>query len=188
MINYYLDIETTGLKPETNKIITIQYQELDSITGEAVGQLKILKAWESSEKEILCEFNKLLTTNVWDFVANGYNLKFEHDFLYTRSIANGFDYPIDLLSRPVVDLHPIGIMMNGGVFKGSGLDKISGKSGKGSDCLEAYNMGAYNKVEEYIIQEAKAYINLYCWLKKRMPCLLRQYKFDVEKRLTGVKG
>ncbi|KKK91948.1 hypothetical protein LCGC14_2707790, partial [marine sediment metagenome] len=37
MVNYYLDIETTGLDPKTNKIITIQYQRLDSQTGEAVG-------------------------------------------------------------------------------------------------------------------------------------------------------
>lgn len=176
MVNYYLDIETTGLDPKTNKIITIQYQRLDSQTGEAVGELHILKSWDSSEKEILSRFNKLLTTNVWDFVAHGYNLQFEHDFLFERSKENGFDYPIDLLKRPSVDLHPIGIMMNAGNFKGSGLDKISGKQGNGMDCLEAYYHDDYGIVEEYIIQEAKEYIKLYSWLKKRMPDLLLEYQ------------
>lgn len=179
MVNYYLDIETTGLNPATSEIITIQYQRLDSQTGEAVGELHILKAWDSSEKEIICRFNKLLTINVWDFVPHGYNLKFEHDFLFERSKENGFKYPIDLLKRPHVDLHPIGIMMNGGNFKGSGLDKISGKKGNGFDCLEAYYHNDYGRVEEYIIQETREYIKLYVWLKRRMPELLTQYQSKV---------
>ena len=43
MSNYYLDIETTGLEEKQNKIITIQYMELDKNTGNPVGPLKILK-------------------------------------------------------------------------------------------------------------------------------------------------
>ena len=50
---YYFDMETTGLNFNTDKIITIQWQELDGMTGEPVAELNILKSWESSEKEIL---------------------------------------------------------------------------------------------------------------------------------------
>ena len=46
-MNYYLDIETTGLDPLRDKIITIQYMELERNTAKSVGPLKILKEWES---------------------------------------------------------------------------------------------------------------------------------------------
>ena len=45
IMNYYLDIETTGLDPLQDKIITIQYMELERNTGKPVGPLKILKEW-----------------------------------------------------------------------------------------------------------------------------------------------
>ncbi|KKL58054.1 hypothetical protein LCGC14_2229300, partial [marine sediment metagenome] len=40
----------------------------------------------------------------------------------------------------------------------------------------AYYHDDYGIVEEYIIQEAKEYIKLYSWLKKRMPDLLLEYQ------------
>ena len=52
-MNYYLDIETTGLNPYQHKIITIQYMELERNTAKPIGPLKILKEWESDEKTIL---------------------------------------------------------------------------------------------------------------------------------------
>jgi len=55
-MKYYLDIETTGLDELHNKIITIQYMELERNTGKPVGPLKILKEWESDEKTILKRF------------------------------------------------------------------------------------------------------------------------------------
>ena len=55
-MNYYLDIETTGLDELHNKIITIQYMELERNTAKPAGPLKILKEWESDEKTILTEF------------------------------------------------------------------------------------------------------------------------------------
>ena len=56
MGNFYLDIETTGLDPNVDEIITIQFQELGRNSGEAIGPLVILKSWESSEKEIIQRF------------------------------------------------------------------------------------------------------------------------------------
>ena len=178
MANFYLDIETTGLDPKQSKIVTIQYQKLDFDTKEARGPLVILKAWESSERDILEKFRKVFGEDTWGFVAYGYNLKFEHDFLFERSKICGFKYPIDLMSRPTVDLHPIGILMNNGNFKGSGLDKISGKIGSGKNCLEYYNNKEYEKIEAYIKQEAESYIKLLAWLRSRMPQLSVEFIED----------
>ena len=92
MPNFYLDIETTGLNPKIDKIITIQFQRLDKNTAEASGELTILKEWESSEKHIIEEFSKLTginDENPFSFVPVGFNLSFEHNFLRQRSISFG---------------------------------------------------------------------------------------------------
>ena len=177
MTNYYLDIETTGLDPEKSKIITIQFQELDAFSGKAKGELFILKSWESSEREILEKFIRLsgIRESKWNFVAHGYNLKFEHDFLMKKAEFYGLPR-IDILGGPCVDLHSIGIMMNGGWFKGSGWDDITGKVGDGLDILEMWTFDAYDKIEKYIRKEAVEYIRFYVWLKKRMPELLLEFK------------
>tara|TARA_Y100000310_G_C20634344_1_gene790386 strand:- start:237 stop:488 length:252 start_codon:yes stop_codon:yes gene_type:complete len=83
MGNFYFSIETTGLNPEEDKILAIQYQELDRKTGEPVGKLIILKEWEASEKEIIKKFlkdTKLLEDYPFNFVPVGYNLGFERSF------------------------------------------------------------------------------------------------------------
>ena len=178
MASFYLDIETTGLNPEKCEIITIQFQELDRWTGEASGELIILKAWESSEKEIIQKFielSNILDFNDFSFVSHGYNLGFEHKFLMKRSEIHGLP-KIDILGSPFVDLRHIGILMNNGEFKGSGLDKITGKTGSGFDGLEMYGFEDYKAIEEYIRQEAKAYIKFHAWLRKKMPELLKQFK------------
>ena len=181
MANYYFDIETTGLDPEKCKIITIQFQELDSFSGEAKGELIILKVRESSEREILEKFIRMsgICESKWNFIPHGYNLKFEHDFLMKRAEIYGLP-KIDILGGPFVDLHPIGIMMNRGRFKGSGLGDITEKVGDGLDILEMWAFDAYDKIEKYIRKEASEYIRFYVWLKKRMPELLKEFKENSE--------
>lgn len=179
MANYYLDIETTSLSPKDGKIISIQYQKLDFNTKEPAGPLVILKEWESSEKEILEKFAKVFgpAEEKWSFVAHGYNLHFENKFLEERSIANGIA-PIKLFSKPSFDLHPVGILMNKGQFKGSGLDKISGKEGNGLAVIGLYENKEYSKIDSYVIQEAAAYIKLLGYLVKNMEKVLLEFRED----------
>jgi len=83
-------METTGLDPSKDKIITIQFQELNGFTGEPIGDLKILKEWESTEKEILTEFLPNLKKEYkFDFIMIGNNLIFDFMFLTYRARKHG---------------------------------------------------------------------------------------------------
>ncbi len=183
MGNFYLDIETTGLDPKDSKIIAIQYQELDRNSGQAKGELVILKEWESSEKRIISEFHDksgIADEYPFAFISTGYNLGFEHNFLIGRAIANNLE-PIDILHRPFIDLRAFGILMNKGEFKGSGLDKISGKKTSGMKIPEWYEKKEYSKIIDYIEDETKAFIHLNAWLYRRMPALWEEYKKEIGK-------
>lgn len=178
MGNFYFDIETTGLDSKTCKIITIQYQELERSTGKPIGELKILKEWESSEREILGEF--LRDSNIMDpypftFIPVGYNLNFEHNFLKERTAVHSFT-PLDILTKPFIDLRSIGVIMNKGEFKGSGLDKITGKPTDGSGVPKWYANKEYGKIIEYIKEEAKAFNELNQWLHQKLPEFLTTFQ------------
>jgi len=178
MPNYYFDIETTGLNPKKDKIITIQFQKLDRNTGKAIGPLKILKEWESSERGILQEFlgkSGILDDNDWSFVPVGYNLSFEHNFLKERTAVHSFT-PIDIMQKPSIDLRAIGILMNKGEFRGSGLDKITGKASNGRNIPSWYHGGEFDKIISYIENEAKSFIELHSWLLKEMPECMKKFK------------
>ena len=161
MGNFYFDIETTGLNPK-----------------EPIGELRILKEWESSEKEIISQF--LSDTNILDnytfsFIPVGYNLNFEHGFLKERTKIN--DLPLaDILNNPFFDLRVIGILMNNGEFKGSGLDKLTGKEGGGSNVPIWYKNHEYEKIIEYVKQETREFIKFNVWLYKKLPFLLSQFR------------
>lgn len=177
MGNYYLDIETTGLDPEVDEIVTIQYQELGRNSGEAVGPLVILKSWESSEKEIIERFlreTSFLDSYVFSFVPVGYNLGFEHNFLRKRSAKHGLP-EIDILSKPFIDLRAIGILMNHGEFKGSGLDKITGKEGNGRMVPIWFESRDFKRIVDYVTQEAGEFLKFNAWLYKRMPGLMGEF-------------
>lgn len=178
MGNFYFDIETTGLNSKIDQIITIQYQELHRNTGEAIGNLIILKAWESSEKNILEKFindSRIADPYPFTFIPSGYNLRFEHDFLKDRTKHHGLD-ELDILHKPFIDLHPLGILMNKGEFKGSGLDKLTDKPMDGSRIPKWYEQKEYDKIVKYIEDETKAFIKFNAWLYKEMPEFLERYK------------
>ena len=180
MPNYYLDIETTGLNPQDSKIITIQFAKLHDTTSERIEELQILKEWESNEKEILRQFiiqSDITHSYPFSFVSVGYNLQFEHNFFIQRCKANGLE-PFDILIKPHIDLKPFGIIMNGGQFKGSGLDKMTGKPHGGGIIPQWYKEKKYNEIENYIKKEADEFITLCKWLYKELPQMLIKFKAE----------
>jgi hypothetical protein len=179
-MNCYLDIETTGLDPLHHKIITIQYMELERNTAKPVGPLKILKEWESDEKTILTKFiseSGMTDKYTFTFVPVGFNLEFEHKFFWQRCMSNALQ-PVDILNRPFLDLKTVGVIMNKGEFKGSGLDKITNKPQSGKDIPRLYDEKNYGEIEKYIKIETESFCEwlakLYVKLPKLRDELLRE--------------
>lgn len=178
MPNFYLDIETTGLNPKTDKIISIQFMELDRLTGKPSGELQILKEWELGEKGILEEFSTKSTIKdpyPFAFVPIGYNLGFDHNFLLERSKIHNIT-PIDILSRPFLDLRMVGILMNGGEFKGSGLDDLINKPHGGKVVPIWYNAKNYSSIEQYVKEESEEFLKFCTWLYTELPMMLTKFK------------
>jgi hypothetical protein len=175
-MNYYLDIETTGLDPLHSKIITIQYMELERNTGKPVGLLKILKEWESDEKTILKRFiEDFVPENDWAFVPIGFNLQFEHDFFWQRCISNGLR-PVDILKGPFLDLKTVAVLMNKGEFKGASLHKMTNKPHGGGNIPQLYGEKKYAEIESYIKNETDEFSNFCSRLYVEMPQLLENMK------------
>jgi hypothetical protein len=158
--HYYFDIETTGLDPETDEILTIQYQKISVHTGKAAGPLTILSSWEYSEEDIVKEIAiNMLDEYPWNFVPVGNNLTFEFKFLSCK-INKYLGKEIDVgyfMTRPHIDLKSVMILANSGRFKGCHL--VLGKQGNGADVPLWYQIGEYQKIIEYIKDEANCFLN-----------------------------
>ena len=175
-MKYYLDIETTGLDEEHNKIVTIQYMKLDRNTGKSLGPLKILKEWESDEKTILKRFiEEFRPKDRWAFVPVGYGLGFEHKFFWQRSISNGLE-PISILGRPFLDLMTVGVLLNGGSFKGAALDDMTSKPHDGSVIPGYYREKKYAEIERYIKEETDGFTAFCSRIYEELPNLLEKLK------------
>ena len=78
---YYFDIETTGLNPYKDKILTIQLKKNNEFT--------MLKTWEEDEKHVLTGFFDLFR-NVGKSSILGYNcLQFDLSFIVSRMNKHG---------------------------------------------------------------------------------------------------
>ena len=155
----YFDIETTGLDPETDEILTIQYQKISVMTGKAAGPLTILTSWDYSEEDIVKEIAiSMLDENPWNFVPVGNNLTFEFKFLANK-IRKYLGKEIDVeffVSRPHIDIKSVMILANSGKFKGCHL--VLGKQGSGADVPTWYQNGEYQNIIDYIEDEAKCFL------------------------------
>ena len=175
-MNYYLDIETTGLDPLHDKIITIQYMELERNTAKPVGPLKILKEWECDEKTILKKFiSDFIPENQWAFVPIGFNLEFEHKFFWQRCISNGLK-PVDILHGPFLDLKTIAVIMNKGEFRGASLHNITNKPHGGGNIPQLYAEKKYTEIENYVKKEAEEFSNFCVKLYVELPQLLEKFR------------
>jgi hypothetical protein len=176
MPEYYLDMETTGLDPKDDKIITIQYQRLGMISGREEGPIHILKAWESSEREILEIFLPVFNSGgPFSFVAIGINIPFMYSFLVERARIHGLDAPdpLNLLGRkPYLDLKPLLVIMNKGSFKGASLDAFMELSYKGEEIPRFFFNKEYERILSCIREEAEKFQRLYRHLKERAPSLV----------------
>lgn len=184
MAEYYFDIETYSPEerpnPETDKIITIQFQRIDLRTGEPKGELIILKEWESSEKEIVTQFfNQFFRDglSIWNFVPVGFNLNFEWEFLISKFekylgkklASKDLHYKI-----PHLDLKPIIVLLNDGNFVGASLDKFTNKPPDGKLVKRWYENREYDKTERYIRDEAKSFLEFLQKIIKNIHKLLKE--------------
>ena len=175
MLAIFLDIETTGLDPLHNKIISIQYMELERNTAKPIGPLKILKEWEYDEKTILKKFiSDFIPENQWTFVPIGFNLEFEHKFFWQRCISNGLK-PVDVLHGPFLDLKTIAVIMNKGEFKGASLHNITNKPHGGGNIPQLYAEKKYAEIESYIKKETDEFSILCCRLYEELPQLWKKF-------------
>ena len=186
-MNYYLDIETTGLNPYQHKIITIQYMELERNTAKPAGPLKILKEWESDEKTILTEFISNSGINddyKFNFIPVGFNLQFEHSFFIGRCLSNNIK-PVDILNRPFLDLKTVGVIMNRGEFKGASLHKMTNKPHGGGNIPQLYADKNFDEIESYIKNEADEFVGLAQWLYREMPQMLEKFKQSLSQNIEN---
>lgn len=172
MTIYYLDIETTGIDPESDKIITIQflprniesYNSLNMPETFSWGKLTILEEWESSEENIVKILHGLLIKKgVWDFIPFGTNLMFEFNFLFKKFKKYNLNCPefLDwIYKKPFIDIRSTLLLCNDLSFKNSGLDKFSDKKIDGSQIPEWYKKKEYNKILDYIEKETDSFKNL----------------------------
>ena len=175
MAEYYFDIETEGLDPETSQICTVQFQKLSTLSGSPEGDLVIWKAWEKSEREMIAEFHEMFYAGpqekekVWQFIPIGQNLLFDFNFLNHKVRQHlGKEYLLDFLKdKPFLDIKHILIVKNYGRFHG--YDQLLGNTDESAKVGDWFRNGEYDKIESYIKREAENFIAAYRVLKTAIP-------------------
>ena len=161
--------------PDSTKdqIITIQYQRIDDRTGKPLGSLKILKSWESSEEQIIRDFLDVFQLDdQWNFIPLGCSL-IQYDFFVLYYRAMQYNISIDannfLRKHPFIDIKPILVILNKLKFKGSALHNFTGKKSSGANIFSLYENKKFDEIEQYIIEESEAFLDLFEWLFNSFP-------------------
>jgi len=176
MTEFYFDMETTGFNFDADEIITIQWQRLNGFTGEPIDKLNILKRWDSSEKTILETFLPNLKCRPFDFIFIGKNLLFDFCILNQRLKHFGLG-ELDLrclYERVSLDIKPILVLMNNGIF--TGYDRVVPKTNPltGDKIPQLHREGRYAEITQYIEDETKDFLKAYQIFKKEIPKLRSQ--------------
>jgi len=170
---YYFDIETTGLDPDDDRIITFQYQELSQVSGVPLTKLVVAKEWDDdcSEGAILEWIKELLIDPpFWKFVPVGNNLLFDLTFIAARMRTYfNEDFSIQLINRPFIDIKHVLVMINGGHFRN--YSRMIAKTDFGSNVPIWYQKKQYEKIVNYVEMEAEAFVRTYGILKRNLPAL-----------------
>ncbi|MCJ2555186.1 MAG: hypothetical protein LN410_03180 [Candidatus Thermoplasmatota archaeon] len=166
MTEYYFDVETEGVDPLQDKIITIQFQQLEG--GETRGDFTVLAEWEWGEREILHAVKKKgLLDAGWDFVPVGNRLRFDLNFVVERAERHKLitwkpgEVKYYLFEKPMLDLASVLVLMNRGRFKGSSLTAFTAKKEWGNVIRTHYHNGEYAEILEYVEKEKEALLELY---------------------------
>ena len=131
-----------------------------------LGDLTILKSWESSEETIVKEFfNRFYRPGIYrdNFVPVGFSLHFEFEALlskfkkYNLGSVSCRDMYYD---RKYVDIKPIIVLINNGSFEGAKLNYYTDKPSDGSAIKEYYEKHEYDKIEDYIKTETASFLAL----------------------------
>ena len=170
----FFDIETTGLDPENDSIITIQSQLLPKAPRTATGPLKIGKLWDHnmSEKALLSTIIPLFIGSPWKFIPVGNNLVFDFKFLAAR-IKKYFEFNSTIeyfLSRPHLDLKTTMILMNDGKF--TKYSQIMQKQSNGKIIPELFRNKKYDEIVNYVKDEADAFVKFYSHLQETLPSII----------------
>ncbi len=162
---FYFDQETTGDDPQQDRIVTVQFRQLDDDLR-PVGPLQIMAEWEWGEKQVIqMTLEKGVLQPNWDFVPVGNRLRFDLTFLIERATKWGLikwdaaTLKYYWFTKPLLDLQPILILMNRGQFTGSSLHAFSDKS-PGGKVPALYHKGAYADIIAYVTKEQEAAIDL----------------------------
>jgi DNA polymerase elongation subunit (family B) len=175
MGEYYFDIETyvSSEKPDPryDKIITIQYQRLSTGGESSEGALEILTEWDSgSERAMLDSFRQVfLTGRSFDFIPVGLNLYGYDMIVLLNRLNHHFDLKLDIgffRDRPLIDIKPILVLMNGGNFRGHA--DLMGRGESGAQVKVWYEAKDYNSIISYIQREAKNFVEKYRFLKEEV--------------------
>jgi hypothetical protein len=105
----------------------------------------------------------------WEFIPVGTNLLFEFSFILAKA-KKYLNLNIDPMyfchTKPYLDIKPVLILMNQGVFSGAGLDKLTSKEHSGSVIPNWYANKAYDKIITYVKKETEAFVCFYQKIKQ----------------------
>ena len=162
---FYFDQETTGDDPQQDRIVTVQFRQLDDELR-PVGTLQIMAEWEWGEKQVIqMILDKGVLQPNWDFVPVGNRLRFDLTFLIERATKWGLikwdaaTLKYYWFTKPLLDLQPVLLLMNRGQFAGSSLHAFSDKQ-PGIKVPALYHKGAYGDIIAYVTQEQDAALEL----------------------------